>query len=73
MPETRTLIGKVMAAVEFPLYDGDKVTSSEPSDFPWFEYRQPRISDEYQIGCECTRRCRTLKVEVVWYRTPQAV
>lgn len=64
MADERVPIGKVVAVVEFPIYDGD--TPEGLSEFPWFEYREPGITKGGELGT-CVRKCKTISSEVVLF------
>jgi hypothetical protein len=59
----RKPIGKVVATVEFPIYEGDKIDFGH-NDFPWFEYREPGITTSGEVA-SCVRACTTIKAKVV--------
>ena len=60
MRDTRQPVAFVEATVRFPLYDGD----TRESSFDWFEYREPGVTANGEIGC-CSRPVTVLRATVV--------
>lgn len=59
--DTRKPIGYVVATVKFPVYEGDDI--GEGRTFDWFEYREPSITANGDIGT-CVRKCKVNSAKV---------